>query len=262
VFVLRVAAYVSLRPALVAANLAETLLDLRGDFERERVQALREITDIAQKIIVEDDGGDGSKKSRGGGDESFGNAWCHGSKAGGASGPEAGEGVNDAPNSAEEPDEGSDGTGGGEPGHAFFHATNFFSGCKLHVDGNGAQTFEPGRFRISRMGSHLELEFAVAGGIDVGKWRTGRGECLRIRNASRCTKNAEKLVALTANAAEQAELLKNHSPGNNGKEEKQCQDGASYPTGLFKNAAEIGGEGCDQEKRNVEPLSLSKFAGR
>ena len=68
-FVLRVAAYVSLWPAWWPRNLAERLFYLSGDFERERVQALREVTDIAQKIIVKDDGGDGGKKSRGGGNQ-------------------------------------------------------------------------------------------------------------------------------------------------------------------------------------------------
>jgi hypothetical protein len=56
---------------------------------------------------------------------------------------------------------------------------------------------------------------------------------------------------LTANAAEQAEFLENQSPGDYGKQEKQSQDAAGNPTGLFKNAAEISGKGCNQEKRNV-----------
>jgi hypothetical protein len=71
---------------------------------------------------------------------------------------------------------------------------------------------------------------------------------LGIGHAASCAKNPKKLVALPADAAEQAEFLENHSPGNDGKEEKQSQNGASNPTCLFKNAAEIGGEGCDQEK--------------
>ena len=249
-FVLRVAAYVSLRPALVAANLAERLFDLGGDFERERVQALREVTDIAQETIVKDDGGDGGKKSRGGGDQGFGNAWRDGTKACGASGSEAGEGVDDAPYGAEETDKGSDGTGGGEPSHAFFDAANFFRGCKLHVDGYGAEAFQPGRLRISRMSAHLKLELAIASGVDVGERRTGSGERLRIGNAARCAEDTEELIALTAEAAKQGEFLKNHPPGDDGKEKKQSQDAAGYPTGLFKNDAEVGGEGCNQEKRN------------
>ena len=70
------------------------------------------------------------------------------------------------------------------------------------------------------------------------------------RNAARCAVDTEELIALTAEAAKQAEFLKNHPPGDDGKEKKQSQDAAGYPTGLFKNAAEVGGEGCNQEKRN------------
>jgi hypothetical protein len=47
--------------------------------------------------------------------------------------------------------------------------------------------------------------------------------------------------------------LENHPPRDDGKEEKQSQNAAGDPAGLFKNAAKIGGEGCDQEKRNVDP---------
>jgi hypothetical protein len=52
-------------------------------------------------------------------------------------------------------------------------------------------------------------------------------------------------------AAEQAEFLQNHSPGDHGKKEKQCQYGAGNPAGLFKDAAEVSGKRCNQEKRNV-----------
>jgi hypothetical protein len=47
--------------------------------------------------------------------------------------------------------------------------------------------------------------------------------------------------------------LQDHSPRNDGEEKKQSQDDSSYPTRLFKNAAKVGGEGCEQEKRNVDP---------
>jgi hypothetical protein len=250
VFVLRVAAYVSRWPVLVATNLAERLFDLSGDFERERVQALREVTDIAQKIIVKDDGGNGGKKSRGGGDQGFGDAWRDGTQACGASGSEAGEGVDDTPHRAEEADEGSDGAGGGEPSHAFFDAANFFCGCKLHVDCDSAEALQPGRLWISRMSAHLKLEFAITSGVDVGEGRTGSGERLRIGNAARCAVDTEELIALTTEAAKQAEFLKNHPPGDDREEKKQSQDAAGNPTGLFKNAAEVDGEGCNQKKRN------------
>jgi len=98
------------------------------------------------------------------------------------------------------------------------------------------------------MSSYLKLEFAVTRGIDVGKWGAVGRECLRIRNATRCAENAQELITPTAKTAEQTKLLKNHSPGDDGKEEKKSQYAAGNPTGLFKNAAEISGEGCNQEK--------------
>jgi hypothetical protein len=45
--------------------------------------------------------------------------------------------------------------------------------------------------------------------------------------------------------------LQYHSPGNDGKKEQQRQYGAGNPTGLFKDAAEVSGKRCNQEKRNV-----------
>jgi hypothetical protein len=74
---------------------------------------------------------------------------------------------------------------------------------------------------------------------------------LRIGHTARSPENTQKLVALPVDAAEQTEFLQNHSPGDDGKKEKQCQYGAGNPTGLFKDAAEVSGKRCNQEKRNV-----------
>src|SRR5262245_39468577 len=103
------------------------------------------------------------------------------------------------------------------------------------------------------MSPHLKLQFAVAGGVDTGKGRTCGGERLRIRHAARRPENAEKLVALAPNTAKQGEFLKDHPPGDDREEKKQPQNSAGNETRLFKNGAKIGGEGCDQEKRNVCP---------
>ena len=230
------------------ASLVETLFDLGGDFKRKRIQTLREIADITQETIIKNYSRDGGKKSCRGGDQGLGNAGRYCTKAGRASCAKSGERVDNAPNSAEQADERSDRACGGEPGHAFFDSANFFGRGKLHVDSHGTQTLEPGWRRVPGMSSHLKLEFAVTRGIDVGKWGAVGRECLRIRNASRCPENAEELIAPTAKTAEQTKLLKNHSPGDDGKEEKNSQYAAGNPTGLFKNAAEISGEGCNQEK--------------
>src|SRR5438105_3416344 len=83
-------------------KLVKCLLDLRGDFHSEIVQALPQVTNVLQKLVVKDDRGDGGSQARGRGDQRFGNTWCDGAKAGGAGAAEAGERVNDAPNRAEQ----------------------------------------------------------------------------------------------------------------------------------------------------------------
>src|SRR5208337_553344 len=119
----------------------EGFFDLGGEFEGEGVQTLREIANVLQEMVVSDEGGDGGEKAGGGGDKGFGDAGSDGAEAGSAGGAETGEGVNDAPNGAEEADEGSDTGGGGEPGHSFFDAANFFGRGELHGDGDGPEAF-------------------------------------------------------------------------------------------------------------------------
>jgi hypothetical protein len=102
--------------------------------------------------------------------------------------------------------------------------------------------------------ANLALQFAVACRIDVRKRRTCVRECLRVRDASRGAENAEKLVALAADASEHPQLLQNHGPGNDGKEKKQEKNAAGDQAGLRKNISEIRGKnGCEQ--KNDVPLS-------
>jgi len=105
--------------------------------EREIIETLAQIADVLQKIVVKDDGWDSDEKSGRGGDEGFGDAGCYGAEAGGACVTKTGEGVDDAPNGAEEADERSDGAGGGQPGHAFFYTADFLGGSKLHAYSDG-----------------------------------------------------------------------------------------------------------------------------
>jgi hypothetical protein len=123
-------------------SLRKSLFDLSSDFQGKSVEALRQIADTLQKVIVEDNRRYGDEEACGGGDKRFGDAGCDGSEAGGAGVSEAGEGVNDAPNGAEEADEWCHRPGGGQPGHAFFDAPDFFGGSKLHADGNGLEALQ------------------------------------------------------------------------------------------------------------------------
>ena len=214
-----------------------------GEFVGESVEALGEIANVLEKIVVGDEGGDGGEESGGGGDEGFGDAGSDGAKAGGAGSAEAGESVNDAPDGAEEADEGSDASGGGEPGHTFFDAANFVGGCQLHADGNGLQGLEFLRSGIAGAG-HLGLEFAIAGGVDVGEGRAGGDESLRIGDALGGAEDFEELIALAADAAEEAEFLEDERPGDQGEEEQDAENSASDPTGLRENVEDIADVEC------------------
>ena len=223
-----------------AGRSVERFFDLRGDFQRESVQALRKDADILQKLIVEDNRWDGDKKTRGGGQQSFGNAWRHSAQTGGAGVAQTGKGVNDAPDGAEQADEGRDGTCSGEPGHAFFGAANFFGRGELHIYGDGLQALEAWRLLGAGSGiTHLILQFAISGGVNGGEGRAGGREGLRIRDAAGGSEDAEELIALPADTAEQAELLQDQAPRDDGEEQKQRENAASDHAGFLKNAAEV-----------------------
>ena len=125
-----------------------------GKFVGESVEAIGQVTNILEEIVVGDESRDSGEESRCGGDKSFGDTRSDGAKAGGAGGAEPGEGVNDAPNGAEKADEGSNASGGGEPGHTFFDAADFVSGCQLHADSDGLERFNFLRGRVAGAG-HL-----------------------------------------------------------------------------------------------------------
>jgi hypothetical protein len=66
-------------------------------------------------------------------------------------------------------------------------------------------------------------------------------------------KDAEELVALTANATEEAELLKDHGPGNDGKNSEQKQNAAGNPARLSKNVTEISDKNGGEQKNGATP---------
>lgn len=222
----------------------KSFLDLGGEFVGESVEALGEIANVLQEIVVGDERRDGGKESGGGGDEGFGDTGSDSAEAGGTGSAEAGEGVNDAPDGAEQTDEGSDARGGGEPGHTLFDAANFVGGCQLHADSNGLQGLEFGRIRIAGGGGHLGLQLAVTCGVDVGERRAGGDESLRIGDALGGAENFEELVTLPVDAAEKAEFLEDERPRNQRKEEKDHKNSASDPSGLRKNVENIADVEC------------------
>jgi hypothetical protein len=225
---------------------------LGSNFKRKSVKALRKIPDVLQKVVVKDDCRDGDEEASGGGDERFGDARGYGTQAGGAGISKAGKGIDDAPNGTEEADEGSHGAGGGQPRHSFFHATNFLCGRKLHTDGDSLEAFQlSSGLRIAS--ADLAQEFAIASRINRSKRRARGSKRLRVSYAFGGAKDPEELIALTADAAEEAELLKDHRPGDNGKYCEQEQNAAGNPARLSKNVTEISDKDRGEQKNGATP---------
>ncbi len=192
-------------------NLSKSFFYLGSNFKRKSVETLRKITNILQKMVVEDDRRNSNEEARGGGDQCFGDARGYGAQAGGAGISKAGKGVDDAPDRSEKADEGSYGTGGSQPGHSFFDATDFFRGSELHADGDSLEAFQlSSGLRIAS--ADLAQKFAIARGVDRSEWRASGSERLRVGHALGGAEDAKKLIALTADAAKEAEFLKDHGP--------------------------------------------------
>jgi hypothetical protein len=196
---------------------AKGFFDLGGELEGEGVQTLCQITNILQKIVIGDEGRDGSKEASRCGDEGFRNTRSNGAQAGRAGGAEAGKRVDDAPHGAEQADKGRDASGRCKPRHAFFRATHFFGRCELHAYGDRLDAFHLLWRRRSGIGD-LALQFAVAGGVDIGKGRAGGDESLGICDTLCGAKDSQELIALARNASEQTQFLKNEGPGDQREE--------------------------------------------
>ena len=76
---------------------------------------------------------------------------------------------------------------------------------------------------------------------------------MRIGYALCGAKDAKELVALTADPAEEAELLKDHGPGNDGKNSEQEQNAAGDPARLSKNVTEISYKDGGEQKNGATP---------
>jgi hypothetical protein len=238
--------------------LGEGFFDLGGEFEGEGVETLSQVANILEKIVVRDEGGDGGEEARGGGNESFSDTRGDGAEAGGARSAEAGEGVDNAPNRAEEPDEGSDAGGGGEPGHTLFDAAHFVSGGELHADGDGLERLQFDRRGIAGT-AELGLKFAIAGGVDVGEGRAGGHESLRIGDAFGGTKDLEELVALATDASEKARFLENEGPGNQRCKKKKAENEASDPAGLRENIEDVADDDIGKQRDDVSSSKKTNF---
>lgn len=237
---------------ILKSGLGVRFFYLGANFHGKGIEALGQFANVLKKLVVENDGWDGDKEAGGGSDKRFGDAGRHGAQACSASVAEAREGVNDAPDGTEKTDEGRHRAGGSEPGHALFGAAHFLRGSELHADGNGLQALQfSGGLRIAS--ADLAQELAIASIVNGRKRRARGSERLRISYAFCRAKDADELIALTADTAEKAELLENHGPGNNGENSEQDQDTASNRASLRKDVAEVGDEQRSEQENDATP---------
>ena len=222
-------------------QLGKSLFDLGGELNREGIEALGKVTNILEEVVVGDERGDGGEEARGCGDKGLSDAGSDSAKAGGAGSAEAREGVDDAPNGAEEADEGSDAGGGGEPSHALFDAADFVGCGQLHADSDGLKRFDFG-MRIVAFAGDLGLKFPIARSVDVGEGRASGDDALRIGNTACGAKDLEELVRLPTDAAKDAEFLEDERPGDEREEEQDGENGTRYPAGLLENFKDVADE--------------------
>lgn len=245
------------RPIAAVKRSRERFFDLGPDFQRKRIETLREFTDILQELVIKNDGWDGDEEAGGRGDKRFRDAGGHCAQAGGARIAETGKGINNAPDSPEQSDKRRDGTGGSEPRHALFDAANLFTGSKLHANGDGLKAFQfSSRLRVA--GSHLAKKFAIARGIHGSERRAGGGNSLWIGDAFGGAEDADKLITLTAKASKETKLLEDHGPGDDGKDSEQYQNSANKPAGFSQDTAEISDENrCEQGNDATSLLEIN-----
>ena len=235
-------------------NLGESFLDLRGNFQCKGVEALRKVTNILQKLVVKNNGRNGGYQAGSGGEERFRNTGCDSAQARGSGGAESREGVDDAPHGAEESDERRDGTGGGEPGHAFFSAANLFRGGQLHINRDGLEAFQfAAGIGVAGSSANLALEFTIAKGVNGGVRGAGGGQGLGVGDAVGGAKNAKKLIAFAFDAAEEAKFLEDHGPRDDGEDQEKRENSTGDPSGLFENASDIGQEERGEQKNGFTP---------
>ena len=82
---------------------------------------------------------------------------------------------------------------------------------------------------------------------------------MRIGYALGGAKDAEELVALTADTAKEAELLEDHRPGDDGENPEQDQNAAGNPARLSKDVTEIGDIDRCEQKNDATPQSKLNF---
>jgi len=131
----------------------------------------------------------------------------------------------------------------------------------LHGDGDGLQRFQFGGRGVTGAGD-LGLEFAVAGGVDVGKGRASGYESLGIGDAFGGAEDLEELIAFAADAAEEARFLEDERPADQRGEQEKAEDAAGDPAGLCKDLEDVADIDGRESKKNVGLLEKAKLCSQ
>src|SRR5579862_1435035 len=139
----------------------------RRNFQREAVHARAEISDVMQKVVVGNHGGNGGEEPCRRRDQRFGDAGRDGAKACGSGRAQARERVHDAPHGAEKSDERRDRSRRGQPWHIGFHSADFLARGQLHADGYRVEACDSA---VGGGAADLAFDFAIPRAINGFKW--------------------------------------------------------------------------------------------
>ena len=97
----------------------------------------------------------------------------------------------------------------------------------------------------------MGLKFTIARGVDAGEGRACRHESLRIGDALGGAKDFEELVALAADASEEAGFLEDEGPRDEGRKKKKEENAASDPAGLRENIEDVADDDIGKQRNDV-----------
>ena len=106
------------------------------------------------------------------------------------------------------------------------------------------------------------MEFAVAGGVHIGKRRAGGDETLRIGDPFCGAEDFQELVAFAADASKNATFLENKRPRKKREKKKQKQDKASDQASLRDNFKDVADKNGGEQKNGGSPSVKREFYGQ
>ena len=176
--------------------------------------------DAVEKIVVENDRGNGCKETESRGDQGFRNSRCHCDQTGRLGDSDFIEGVHDAPDSPKKADEGGDTSRCRQKVHHFFQPGDFPAGCLDKGSVDRLQVCGRERYRIVGfhvVGHHFEAR------TKKQSLRTGfifRRRLVDFEQIPAFAEHIQKFFGLGRGYFQRVPLEKDDGPGKDGKEKK------------------------------------------